>query len=222
MEREFAQLAGLGWIGKNTLLLNRELGSWFFLAVLLTDLELTYDQPFETDHCGTCRACLDACPTAAFPQPYVLDATKCISYLTIETKAAIAPELRGGLGDWFWGCDICQEVCPWNSQAPLSDDPAWQPLPNHDLVPLIELFHWSHERFQEEFRRTPLWRAKRRGLLRNAAIILGNQPLPEALAALRHGSNDSDPIVAEACAWALRQSTTAGSNSSPSERVSSP
>jgi len=203
MEREFAQLSGLGWIGKNTLLLNRELGSWFFLAALLTDLELDYDAPHETDHCGTCRACLDACPTQAFVDAYVLDARRCISYLTIELRDAVPEDLRAGIGDWLFGCDVCQDVCPWNRRAPLTNEPAFEPLAGMNPIDLAALFDLDEAAFRARFRNTPLWRAKRRGLLRNAAIVLGNRPDEDALPALVRGLNDDDPLVRAACAWAI-------------------
>jgi epoxyqueuosine reductase len=203
LERDFAQLAGLGWIGKNTLLINKHAGSWLFLAALLTDLELEYDQPHEADHCGTCRACLDACPTDAFPQPYVLDATRCISYLTIELREAIPAELRPGMGQWVFGCDVCQDVCPWNRHALRSDEEAFAPQPENDPIQLAELFHLDDAAFRRRFRHTPLWRPKRRGLLRNAAIALGNRPSSEGLPALVRGLGDEEPLVRAACAWAL-------------------
>jgi epoxyqueuosine reductase len=203
LEREFARLAGLGWIGKNTLLLNKDVGSWFFLAALVTDLELDYDQPHETDHCGTCRACLDACPTDAFVAPYVLDARRCISYLTIELGEPIPPELRPSMGDWLFGCDVCQEVCPWNHKAPLSDESRFQPLADMTTLDLVELFELDEAAFRARFRHTPLWRPKRRGLLRNAAIVLGNGRPPQAVGALVRGLNDDEPLVRGACAWAL-------------------
>ena len=203
MERDFAELAGLGWVGKNTLLLNRVQGSWFFLAALLTDQELVYDAPQATDHCGTCRACLDACPTDAFPQPYVLDASRCISYLTIELKNPIPVELRRGVGEWVFGCDVCQEVCPWNSHAPTTSEPDFQPLSDQNPLGLIPLFSLTDDEFRARFRNTPLWRPRRRGLLRNAAIVLGNQPLSAAIPALFRGLVDQEPLIRGAAAWAL-------------------
>jgi epoxyqueuosine reductase len=220
LEREFAQLAGLGWIGKNTLLLNRDNGSYFFLAALLTDLELSYDQPHAADHCGTCRACLDACPTGAFPQPYVLDASRCISYLTIELRDAIPTDLRAGLGDWLFGCDVCQEVCPWNSHAPPSDEPAFQARPDTNPIDLIPLFELDEQAFRERFRHTPLWRPRRRGLLRNAAILLGNRPTPAAIPALIRGLNDREPLVRAASAWALGRYTQPAARRALMERAS--
>lgn len=203
LEREFAHLAGLGWVGKHTLLLNRSQGSWFFLAALLTDLELEYDAPQETDHCGACRACLDACPTNAFPAPYVLDASRCISYLTIELRDHVPPELREGMGDWLFGCDVCQDVCPWNRRAPESVEPAFAPLDGMNPLALLPLFNLSDDDFRARFRHSPLWRSKRRGILRNAAIVLGNHPTPAALATLLRGLQDSESLVRAACAWAL-------------------
>ncbi len=212
LEREFAQLAGLGWIGKHTLLINKPAGSYFFLAALLTDLELVADEPFTADHCGTCRACLDACPTQAFPQPYVLDATRCISYLTIELRDSIPEALRPGIGDWLFGCDVCQDVCPWNQSAErrVSADaiPEFHPAPDANPIDLISLFDFDEEAYRRRFRHTPLWRAKRRGVLRNAAIVLGNQRAVAAIAALTHGLSDSEPLVRESCQWALDQIST--------------
>jgi epoxyqueuosine reductase len=208
LEREFAQLAGLGWIGKNTLLLNPELGSWFFLAALLTDVELEYDEPFATDHCGTCTACLDACPTDAFVAPYVLDAQKCISYLTIELRSQIPEPLRDGIGEWLFGCDVCQDVCPWNTRthnAATTDEPAFLPAEGMNPIDLVPLFDLDDEAFRRRFRHTPLWRAKRRGLLRNAAIVLGNRPTLGGISALTKGLSDAEPLVREACEWAIEK-----------------
>jgi epoxyqueuosine reductase len=219
LEREFAQLAGLGWVGKHTLLINRSRGSWFFLAALLTDVELEYDRAHETDHCGTCRACLDACPTDAFPQPYVLDASRCISYLTIELRDAISNDLRAGIGDWIFGCDVCQEVCPWNSRAEPSVQQEFRPLAENNPIQLTKLFELDDAAFRARFRHTPLWRPKRRGLLRNAAIVLGNRPTPAALPALTRGLNDEEPLVRGAAAWALGNYDEASSHEALKRRL---
>lgn len=205
LEREFAQLAGLGWVGKNTLLLNPRLGSWFFLAALLTDSELAYDDPYTADHCGTCRACLDACPTDAFVAPYVLDSRRCISYLTIELRGMIPAELREGVGNWVFGCDVCQDVCPWNHKAPATDETSLQPAADANPLELAPLFELDDAGFRARFRHTPLWRAKRRGLLRSAALALGNQRHAAGLPALARGLNDPEPLIRSACAWALGQ-----------------
>jgi epoxyqueuosine reductase len=205
LERDFAVLAGLGWVGKNTLLIHKPLGSYFFLAALLTDQVLDYDEPFATDHCGNCRACLNACPTQAFPEPYVLDATRCISYLTIELRAAIPRELRPGMGDWVFGCDVCQEVCPWNHRAPASDERTFQPTSGTNPIDLAALFELDDDAFRRRFRQTPLWRARRGGILRNAAVVLGNQRFIAAVPALIRALHDTDPIIRGASAWALGQ-----------------
>jgi epoxyqueuosine reductase len=207
LERDFARRAGLGWFGKNTMLLNRRLGSYFFLGALLLDLELAPDAAHETSHCGTCTACLDACPTAAFPAPYQLDARRCISYLTIELRGPIPELLRPGVGNWLFGCDICQEVCPWNRKAPAASEPAFLPSGAEWLDP-VELLQMSEDEFRQHFRGTPLTRAKRRGLLRNAAVVLGNTGGPAALAALRRALADPEPLVREAAAWAVEQIET--------------
>lgn len=213
MEREFAQLAGLGWVGKHTLLLDRDRGSWFFLAALLTDLELEYNTQPASEHCGTCTACLDVCPTDAFPQPYVLDASRCISYLTIEHRDAIPMDLRPGIGEWLFGCDLCQDVCPWNRRAPLSSEPSFAPSRGANPLEIAELFSLDEAGFRQRFRRTPLWRSKRRGILRNAAIVLGNHPSKAAMPALVRGLNDDEPLVRGAAAWALARYGESGRQS---------
>jgi epoxyqueuosine reductase len=207
LERDFARRAGLGWFGKNTMLLNQRLGSYFFLGALLLSAELCPDPPQQTSHCGTCTACLNACPTQAFPAPGVLDSRRCLSYLTIELKGPIPEELRGSLGDWVFGCDVCQEVCPWNRKAPPATEPAFQPRADLDSLDLIELLGLSPEEFRRRFRGTALTRAKRRGLLRNAALVLGNRGDPAALPALRRALSDPESIVREAAQWAIAQCT---------------
>ncbi len=175
LERDFARLAGLGWQAKNTMLINREYGSWFFLAAILVNVDLEYDQPFTQDHCGTCTACLDACPTDAFVEPGRMDARRCISYLTIEHRSEIDPQFHSGIGDWLFGCDICQDVCPWNKKAALTSVEEFLPDPRNNPLKLDELFSLDEQGFRERFRKTPLWRTKQAGLLRNAKIVRDNQ-----------------------------------------------
>jgi epoxyqueuosine reductase len=193
LERDFARRAGLGWIGKNTMLINKHRGSYLFLGALLLDLDLEPDPPHEASHCGTCTACLDACPTGAFTGPGWLDARKCISYLTIELRTPVPEELRPGVGDWLFGCDVCQEVCPWNRKD------ATQP----EAVDATELLLLTEAQFRERFRGTALFRTKRRGLLRNAALVLGNTGDKRALPALRQALDDEEPLVRDAAAWAI-------------------
>jgi len=219
LEREFAQLSGLGWVGKNTMLISRTEGSWFFLAALLTDLELDYDEPYDGEFCGTCTACLDACPTDAFVEPHVLDSRKCISYLTIELKSSIPSKLRTGMGDWMFGCDICQDVCPWNGKAPQSDEPVFLPLEGNNPVALAALFDMDNDAFRARFRKTPLWRPRRRGILRNAAIVLGNHPNSAAVPALIKGLNDEEPLIRGAAAWALGKQKETAAGKALTERL---
>ncbi|MEO1616688.1 MAG: tRNA epoxyqueuosine(34) reductase QueG [Planctomycetota bacterium] len=202
LERELAQLAGLGWQGKNTLLLNKQHGSYFFLATLLVDAELPYDTPHESAHCGTCTACLDACPTGAFPQAGVLDASKCISYLTIEHRDTIAPELMAQMGDWLFGCDVCQEVCPWNRKRSRNETTAANTR-KLDSLDLVELLAADEDWFRAEFRKTPLWRTRLRGLKRNAAIVLANQGCQRALPQLKSLCESEDEMLAQTSKWAV-------------------
>jgi epoxyqueuosine reductase len=203
LERDFARRAGLGWFGKNTMLLNKHLGSYFFLAALLLDVVLTPDPPHTAQHCGTCTACLDACPTNAFVAPSQLDARRCISYLTIELRGPIVEDLRPLVGDWAFGCDVCQEVCPWNRKAPPGKEPALQEHYPDGNVDLVELLQLSAEEFRRQFRASPIWRPRRSGMLRNAALVLGNRGDPSAVPALERAAHDEDPVVRDAAQWAL-------------------
>jgi epoxyqueuosine reductase len=205
MERDFARRAGLGWFGKNTMLLNKQLGSYFFLGALLLDIDLAPDPPHDASHCGTCTACLDACPTKAFVEPGVLDSRQCISYLTIELRGPIPENLREPMGDWLFGCDVCQEVCPWNRKAPPGMEPALKQRDDLTAIDLLELLSISEEQFRLRYRGTALMRTKRQGLLRNAAIVLGNQGDTAALPALRHALTDPDPVIREAAQWAIQK-----------------
>ena len=180
-ERELAQRAGLGWIAKNTMHIHPQRGSFTFIGTVFTDLVLEVDVPFDTDHCGTCRRCLDACPTAAFPAPYVLDATKCISYLTIEQRGPFEAHQGTMIGDWLFGCDICQDVCPWNVRfAPLTDEPRFAARPEVVHPDLQELAHLDPEEFQQRYGDTAFERPGVTGLARNATQVLKNSPQPKA------------------------------------------
>lgn len=176
LERELAMRAGLGWIGKNTMLINPRLGSWLFLGELLLDLKLEYDAPFRTDHCGTCIRCIEACPTGCIQPDRFLDASHCISYLTIELKSKKMPtHLQPLVGDWVFGCDICQMVCPWNRFSRPTDEPEFQSRPGISAPDLSELLSLDDEEFLRRFQDSPIQRTKRRGLQRNAAVALHNQ-----------------------------------------------
>jgi len=209
-ERDFAWLAGLGWFGKNTMLISPTAGSFFFLSAMLTDVVLPADTPLETDHCGSCTACLEACPTGALVEPRLLDASRCISTLTIEDRGPITPELRRGLGEWVFGCDICQDVCPWNRHAPLVGESAFEPRLGEETLDLAELLSLDEAAFRRRFAGSPLVRAKRHGLARSAAIALGNVPHPPAAEALAAALADPEPAVRGAAAWALGRWITAG------------
>jgi epoxyqueuosine reductase len=202
--RIFAKYAGIGWIGKNTCVINQRLGSWLFLGVILTSLELTPDLP-PGDLCGSCTRCLDACPTSALPAPYQMDATKCIAYLTIELRDSIPVELRRGIGRQVFGCDICQDVCPWNRQAPASALPQLRPRPELVNPNLARLAQLSLEEFRQMFRGSPVKRAKLRGLRRNAVVAMANSNDERFLPILEQLCSDEDRVVAEHARWAHGQ-----------------
>jgi epoxyqueuosine reductase len=209
LERDLARRAGLGWFGKSTNLINPSLGSFFFLGALLVELALAPDAPFEADRCGTCTRCLEACPTDAFVEPRVLDATRCISYLTIELKGAIPEPLRAPIGDHLYGCDVCQDVCPWNVRfaTALPDESPYsarEALGGKDARTLaVDILDMSREEFTAAFKGSPMKRARLRGLKRNAAVVLGNVGTTEDLSVLARAVEDPEPLVREHAEWAL-------------------
>ena len=205
LERSYARLAGLGWIGKNTCLINQRSGSWFFLGELLMSLEIAPDGP-PPDRCGTCRRCIDACPTTAIipgGAGYTVDSRLCISYFTIEKRGTVPEEMRGGIGGHVFGCDICQDVCPWNGRAPVTEDAAF--APRHFAPPLTELAGLTEAEFRAMFRGTPVTRARYAGFLRNVAIAMGNRGLPEFRAPLKKLAESEDAVVAEHARWSLKR-----------------
>ena len=210
MEKPLAEKAGLGWQGKHTLIINRKAGSWFFLGEIYTDLPLPVDQP-ASNHCGSCSACIDICPTAAIIGPYQLDAGKCISYLTIENKGAIPAELRPLIGNRIFGCDDCQLVCPWNRFARHSDESDFKPRHGLDQASLLELYMWSEEEFLQRTEGSPIRRSGYAGWLRNLAVALGNGPAStQVIAALQQRRNDGSDMVREHVEWALARLCSTG------------
>jgi epoxyqueuosine reductase len=212
LERDLAQRAGLGWIGKNTCLINPQLGSYFFLAEVLLGIELEADQPFEPDRCGSCTRCIDACPTNCILVDRTLDAARCISYLTIELKGAIPLDFRPLIGEWIFGCDVCQQVCPWNQRFSILDcDPAFEPRPGVSFPELLEEIRLTPEEFNRKFKDSPVKRAKRRGYLRNVAVAIGNLAALQGSEAAREAvttlskilHTDPEPLVRAHAAWAL-------------------
>jgi len=204
LERDLAQRAGLGWIGKNTCLINPRHGSYFLLAEILLGIDLESDPPFTADHCGTCIRCIEACPTKCILPNRTIDTRRCISYLTIELKGDIPAELRPMLGDWVFGCDICQMVCPWNRFASQEMDDSFSPRPSVPRPNLIRELSISPEAFNRKFKNSPVKRAKRRGYLRNVAVALGNSQDSVAIQALESALEDSEPMVREHTSWAIK------------------
>lgn len=208
LERSLAEKAGIGWIGHNTCLIHPELGSYFFLAEVLLDTELA-PLPVENPHmpnCGTCRACIDVCPTDAFEEKGVLDSERCISYQTIENRGTVPESLREGIGTWVFGCDLCQQVCPWNREAPLTEESDFHARPGHAQLDLIALLRTCEEDLEEDlFLGTPIRRPKGRGLKRNAIIALGNLGDPCTLPILKDFADGEDELLAEHARWAIER-----------------
>lgn len=205
LERDLAQRAGLGWIGRNTCLINPAIGSYFFLAEILLGIELEPDPPFTYDRCGTCTRCIEACPTACILPDRTLDARRCISYLTIENRGEIPLGMRPKIGNWVFGCDICQIVCPWNRRAKPTPDPAFvsrSGVPAPDLTSALSL---SPQEFNKQFKDSPIQRARRRGYLRNVSVALGNTKNPAAVPALEGAAQEEDPLIGIHARWALKE-----------------
>lgn len=204
LERDWAAACGVSWHGKSTMGIHPELGTWFFLSVILTTLDFEPDPPLP-DHCGRCTRCIDACPTQAITAPYRLDARRCISFLTIENKGPIPEEFREAIGDRIFGCDDCLDACPWNRFAQASRDAALQPRPEITGKPLREFLALDESQFKTLFRGSPILRAKRRGFLRNVCVALGNVGTRDDLPALRTALEDNEPLVREHAAWAVEK-----------------
>jgi epoxyqueuosine reductase len=204
LERDHAAAAGVGWHGKSTMLINTELGTWFFLAEILTTLELPADAPVR-DRCGRCTRCIDACPTGAITAPHHVDARRCISYLTIEHKTAIPIELRPLIGDRIFGCDDCLDACPWNRFAKTSRETAFQARPTTVGMTLRDYLALTEDQFRQMFRTSPIKRIKRRGFLRNVCVALGNVGDATDLPALECAAQDPEPLIAEHARWAIEQ-----------------
>lgn len=209
MERAIARKAGLGWVGKHTNLIDRQTGSWFFIGEIYTDLTLEPNQEIKSNHCGSCTACIDICPTKAIVAPYKVDARRCISYLTIENKESIPHEFRRDMGNRIFGCDDCQLVCPWNRYAQLSTEPAFDPRKNITDIDLAELFNWSKECFEDNTRGSAIRRINYEQWSRNIAIGLGNAPKQARyVEALRKRLTDASPMLQEHIEWAIEEQHT--------------
>jgi len=204
MDKHWAAQAGIGWLGKHTNLLSRDLGSWFFIGEILVELDLEYDAPVE-DLCGSCTSCIDSCPTEAIVEPYVLDGRKCISYLTIELRGEIPTAHRESVRNLVFGCDICQDVCPWNNTSLVSSQPDLGPREENQSPSLKELARLSPEDFQKRFQKSPVKRAKWKGLMRNVAVAMGNSRDPEMISDLVRLAGLGDELIREHSIWALRQ-----------------
>ena len=203
LERVFAKYAGIGWFGKNTCIINEKTGSWLFLGCIITDVDFACDTPVP-DRCGTCTRCIDACPTGAILEPYVLDSRKCISYTTIELRGEIAEDSRKGIGHHLFGCDICQDVCPWNRRAPQSSDPAFQPKQDLFWPELERLLDLNDDEWHSLIRGTAMKRAKVKGLLRNLMIVSGNSGARQLLPKLRKYLAHADEYVRSHADWAIK------------------